>query len=110
MKSRLLLAIAVPLLFLALPALAQQGTPATEVSQNASDREPRKATKPTDFWDGDDPNVVNLVSHPFANKAYVQRQTRPIHDRLNELDELTSENSRMVKDVDSRAQRGIQMA
>ncbi|MGH9496408.1 MAG: OmpA family protein [Candidatus Sulfotelmatobacter sp.] len=109
MKSRVL-AISVPLLFLALPALAQQGTTPAGVSQTVSDRGPLKATIPIDFWDGDDPNVVNLVSHPFANKAYVQRQTRPIHDRLNELDELTSENSRMVKDVDSRAQRGIQMA
>jgi len=40
----------------------------------------------------------------------VQRQTQPIRDRLNELDELTASNSKMIKDVDSRAQQGIQLA
>ncbi|HEY1678491.1 MAG TPA: OmpA family protein [Candidatus Sulfotelmatobacter sp.] len=79
-------------------------------SPAASDREPLKAEVPTNFWDGDDPNLSNLVTHPFANKAYVQRQTRPIRDRLNELDELTSENSRKISAADTRAQRGIQMA
>ena len=48
--------------------------------------------------------------NPFARKKYVQRQTQPIRDRVNELDELTSANSKMIKDVDSRAQQGIQMA
>jgi outer membrane protein OmpA-like peptidoglycan-associated protein len=48
--------------------------------------------------------------NPFARKKYVQRQTQPIRDRVNELDELTSANSKMIKDVDSRAQQGIQVA
>ena len=48
--------------------------------------------------------------NPFARKKYVQRQTGPIRDRLNELDELTSANSKMIKDVDSRAQEGIRLA
>jgi len=48
--------------------------------------------------------------NPFARKKYVQRQTGPIRDRLNELDELTAANSKMIKDVDSRAQQGIQLA
>jgi outer membrane protein OmpA-like peptidoglycan-associated protein len=48
--------------------------------------------------------------NPFARKKYVQRQTEPIRDRLNELDELTAANSKMIKDVDSRAQQGIQLA
>jgi hypothetical protein len=98
------------------PAWAQQSNGSSMASQTsiaaqgASDRQPLRAPTPANFWDGDDPNIVNLVTHPFANKAYVQGQTRPIRDRLNELDELTSENSRMIKDADSRAQRGIQMA
>jgi outer membrane protein OmpA-like peptidoglycan-associated protein len=50
------------------------------------------------------------VVHPFANKKYVQRRVGPIRDRLNELDQLTSENSSTIKDVDSRAQHGIQLA
>ena len=72
--------------------------------------EPLPPDHPTDFWDGDDPNLVNLVTHPFASKKYVQRMTRPIKDRLNELDELTAANAGAIKDVDARAQRGIQMA
>jgi outer membrane protein OmpA-like peptidoglycan-associated protein len=48
--------------------------------------------------------------NPFARKKYVQRQTAPIRDRINELDELTANNSKMIKDVDSRAQEGIRLA
>jgi len=48
--------------------------------------------------------------NPWARKKYVQRQTQPIRDRVNELDELTANNSKMIKDVDSRAQQGIQLA
>jgi len=102
---------------MALPAVAQQtasnsGAPAASASAtaNVSDLTPLPDDKPRDFWDGDDPNLVNLVTHPFANKKYVQRQVGPIRDRLNELDELTSENGRMIKDVDGRAQHGIQLA
>jgi outer membrane protein OmpA-like peptidoglycan-associated protein len=102
---------------LALPGFAQQASsnsstqPASaSAAQSASDLTPLPDTKPTDFWDGDDPNLVNLVTHPFANKKYVQRQVGPIRDRLNELDELTSENGTRIKDVDSRAQQGIHLA
>ena len=48
--------------------------------------------------------------NPFARKKYVARQTEPIRDRVNELDELTASNTKAIKDVDSRAQQGIQMA
>jgi len=104
---------------LALPGFAQQSNSNSSTqpanasatqSASASDLAPLPDTKPRDFWDGDDPNLVNLVTHPFANKKYVQRQVGPIRDRLNELDELTSENGKRIKDVDSRAQQGIQMA
>lgn len=53
---------------------------------------------------------MNLITHPFANKQYVQRQVGPIRDRITELEQLTSENSSRIKDVDNRSQRGIQMA
>jgi len=103
---------------LALPGLAQQSNSnagatsasATSNSQSASDREPLPSQTPKDFWDGDDPNLVNLVTHPFASKKYVQRQVGPIRDRINELDELSSENGKMIKDVDARATQGIQLA
>jgi outer membrane protein OmpA-like peptidoglycan-associated protein len=48
--------------------------------------------------------------NPFARKKYVQRQTAPIRDRVNELDELTSSNTKSIKDTDSRAQEGIRLA
>ncbi len=48
--------------------------------------------------------------NPFARKKYVQRQTGPIRDRLNELDDLTATNSKNIKDADSRAQQGIRLA
>ncbi len=102
---------------IALPGFAQQtasnsSAPAASASgtASASDLAPLPDDKPRDFWDGDDPNLVNLVTHPFASKKYVQRQVGPIRDRLNELDELTSENGKMIKDVDGRAQHGIELA
>jgi outer membrane protein OmpA-like peptidoglycan-associated protein len=100
---------------LVLPGFAQQADsnsnaqPAS-ATQSAGDRQPLPPDRPANFWDGDDPNFVNLVTHPFANKKYVQRQVGPIRDRLNELDQLTSENSKTIKDVDARAAQGIQLA
>jgi len=84
-------------------------TTATPQSGNTT-LEPLPPATKTDFWDGDDPNLVNLVTHPFASKKYVQRMTRPIKDRLNELDELTTSNAAAIKDIDARAQHGLQMA
>jgi outer membrane protein OmpA-like peptidoglycan-associated protein len=48
--------------------------------------------------------------NPFARKKYVQRQTAPIRDRVNELDDLTASNTKSIKDTDSRAQEGIRLA
>jgi len=105
---------------LALPGFAQQTTssanaqPAATASASQSatapDLEPLPPDTPKNFWDGDDPNLVNLVAHPFASKKYVQRHVAPIRDRINELDELTSENGKAIKDTDARAQQGIQLA
>ena len=108
---------------LALPAFAQQtnsnssAQPAASADRTApvsqsldtTEREPLKPMSSRDYWDGDDPNIVNLVSHPMARKSYVQRQIRPIRDRLNELDALTAANSKMIKNVDGSAQQGIQL-
>jgi outer membrane protein OmpA-like peptidoglycan-associated protein len=101
---------------LALPGFAQQTNSTSDqtapASQSAStsEREPIPPPATNGFWDGDDPNLVNLVTHPFANKKYVQRRVGPIRDRLNELDQITSENGNTVKNVDSRATQGIQLA
>src|SRR5438094_7681664 len=43
-----------------------------------------------------------------ASKNYVRQQTTPIINKTNELDDLTAQNSKAIKDVDARAQAGIQ--
>src|SRR5947207_9131310 len=42
-----------------------------------------------------------------ASKNYVRQQTTPIINKTNELDDLTAQNSKAIKDVDARAQAGI---
>jgi flagellar motor protein MotB len=111
---------------LALPALAQETAPpsqqpaasstqsssqpaetssqsATDQSsdQNLSARQPLQPQTREGFW-----GKIN----PFARKKYVQRQVTPIRDRVNELDDLTSQNAQHIKDVDARAQEGIRQA
>lgn len=108
---------------LALPVVAQQPAPdnqqpaATSSSSNA-DQSSSSATSTT--------SDQNLSAHqplepqtregfwghlnPFARKKYVQRQMSPIRNRVNELDELTADNAKSIKDVDARAQAGIQQA
>jgi outer membrane protein OmpA-like peptidoglycan-associated protein len=88
---------------------AGQSTPASH-SVDTTGREPLQPMTSGDFWDGDDPNFVNLIAHPIASKKYVQRLVGPIRDRINELDQLTSENSKTIKDVDARGQQGVQLA
>src|ERR1700746_3246703 len=101
---------------LTLVATAQQdnnsssNTASASATASTSDREPLASPRPKDFWDGDDPNLVNLITHPFANKKYVQRQLTPIGDRILELEQITSDNSGLIKDVDTRAQQGVQLA
>jgi outer membrane protein OmpA-like peptidoglycan-associated protein len=94
------------------PSQAQQGNANAPASQSPAlrEREPLRPVTSADFWDGDDPNVVHLIMHPFASKKYVRRHTEPIRDRLNELEQITAENTKMIKDVDARAQHGIQLA
>jgi OOP family OmpA-OmpF porin len=43
-----------------------------------------------------------------ASKNYVRQQTTPIINKTNELDDLTAQNTKSIKDVDARAQSGIQ--
>jgi outer membrane protein OmpA-like peptidoglycan-associated protein len=88
-------------------APAAQSQPASQTpEQKAADqstqaRQPLTYERHEGFW-----GKIN----PFARKKYVQRQLGPVRDRVNELDQLTAENAKAIRDVDSRAQRGIQMA
>jgi outer membrane protein OmpA-like peptidoglycan-associated protein len=43
-----------------------------------------------------------------SSKNYVRQQTTPLINKTNELDDMTAKNSRDIKDVDQRAQAGIQ--
>jgi len=83
------------------PSTDQTSSMSSSQSVGATGKQPLQAETREGFW-----GRVN----PFARKKYVQRQTQPIRDRVNELDELTSANTRMIKDVDSRSQQGIQLA
>jgi OmpA-OmpF porin, OOP family len=43
-----------------------------------------------------------------TTKNYVKQQTTPLINKTNELDDMTAKNSKDIKDVDARAQSGIQ--
>ena len=76
-------------------------TQSTSTDANATGKAPLAPPSREGFW-----GRIN----PFARKNYVKRQTEPIRDRVNELDELTSANSKAIKDTDARAQAGIKLA
>jgi outer membrane protein OmpA-like peptidoglycan-associated protein len=106
MKNRMIVALSLSAV-LALPVFAQDNSQssATQTAAAKADTATGKTPLQNDtregFW-----GRVN----PFARKKYVARQTQPIRDRINELDELTSANTKQIKDVDTRAQQGIQLA
>lgn len=109
MKNRIITALLLAGVLI-LPAFAQT-QPATQAAptdqaaapkvDNATGKTPLQPDTHEGFW-----GKLN----PFARKKYVQRQTSPIRDRINELDELTASNSKAIKDTDARAQQGIQLA
>jgi outer membrane protein OmpA-like peptidoglycan-associated protein len=115
MRNRAVVALFVAFL-LSLPALAQQSSQTPSDQSQASSQSTTQSTTSGESATGKAPLQYESRQgfwgkvNPFARKKYVQRQTQPIRDRVNELDELTAANSKMIKDVDSRAQSGIQMA
>jgi len=112
MNHRLLIALPLAAV-LAFPALAQTTQP-TQTQPDAT--QPATSATSTDTATGKAPLALpsreGFWGHlnPFARKNYVKRQTEPIRDRVNELDELTSANTRAIKDTDTRAQSGIRLA
>lgn len=52
--------------------------------------------------------LATLFSLGCSTKNYVKQQTTPLVNKTNELDDLTAKNTRDLKDVDARAQAGIQ--
>jgi outer membrane protein OmpA-like peptidoglycan-associated protein len=110
MKTRMLVTLLLST-GLALSAFAQQSN-SNSSPRAASADQTSAASQPAsqDFWDGDDPSLAALIFHPFAGKGYVRRHVQPIRDRVSELEELTASNGKTIRDVDSRAQQGIQLA
>jgi outer membrane protein OmpA-like peptidoglycan-associated protein len=118
MKNRTIFALLLAVI-LAVPVFAQdnstpQNQPAPTMQQ-PSQSASSTGTK-ADTATGKDPLQPETREgfwghlNPFARKKYVARQTQPIRDRINELDELTASNSKAIKDTDARAQQGIQLA
>jgi len=114
MKNRTMIGLIILSAVLAVSAFAQdnsqsssmQTAPATASpvmtkADTATGKDPLQPETHEGFWGH---------MNPFARKKYVARQTQPIRDRINELDELTASNSKQIKDVDARAQQGIQLA
>ena len=96
---------------MAIPAVAQQSqsTPSDQPQaqqaqtndQTATGKDPLTYERKEGFW-----GHLNL----FARKKYVNRQLDPVRGRVNELDELTAKNAKMIADVDARATEGIRNA
>jgi len=124
MKKQVLLALPLAAV-LAFPAVAQNTQPSSSDQQQQSQSQAGQQMAPADqnaqkpageTATGKEPLVYQQHEgfwgkiNPFARKKYVQRQLTPIGDRVNELDQLTAANSKLIKDVDSRATEGIRMA
>jgi len=125
MKNRVLVALFLAVV-LALPAFAQTGSTSQDQSASSQSTQAAPATQTAPTTDQTSSATVGATGkqplqpetrqgfwgkmNPWARKKYVQRQTEPIRDRVNELDELTANNSKQIKDVDARAQQGIQLA
>ena len=93
----------------------QPSQPAPAASTSSSDQTAAPAATPAETATGKEPLQVRKEGfwghlNPFARKKYIQRQLNPVRDRLNELDQLTAANSKLIKDVDSRATEGIRLA
>jgi outer membrane protein OmpA-like peptidoglycan-associated protein len=121
MKNRIFMTLLFSVV--ALPVFAQQTNsnsstqPAASTDQSASaspsvaaaGKEPLQPPAYQDFWEGDEPSFGALILHPFATKEYVRRHVEPIRDRINELEELTASHRKTTRDVDARAQQGVQL-
>jgi outer membrane protein OmpA-like peptidoglycan-associated protein len=104
-----------------LSAFAQTSTPAAQTTDSAAATSTSgTATSATTNADGTyatgkpltDQSKEGFWGHmnPFARKKWVNRQTAPIKDQVNELDQLQAKNANDIKDVDGRSQAGIKNA
>jgi len=105
---------------LAVPGFAQQASSSSSNQTTQTDQSAMPASQGTD-QSSQSPNGHQPLTYerhegfwghlnPFARKKYVQKQLDPVRGRLNELDEITAQNAKAIKDVDARAQEGIRIA
>ena len=73
-------------------------------------REPLSPPARTDYWDGNDPNVVHLFTSPLTTREFVRRHIQPIRDRITELDQINQADAQRIKQIDARIQQSIQLA
>jgi outer membrane protein OmpA-like peptidoglycan-associated protein len=103
---------------LGVSAFAQSSTPPAQPAQDQAAPSSSSAMNPSDnatYATGkplQNESKEGFWGHmnPFARKKWVNRQTAPIKDQVNELDQLQAKNANDIKDVDSRAQAGIKNA
>src|SRR5271170_7966009 len=82
-------------------ATSTSGTAATNADGTYATGKPLTDQSKEGFWGH---------MNPFARKKWVNRQTAPIKDQVNELDQLQAKNANDIKDVDARSQAGIKNA
>lgn len=137
-KSTSWLAIAGLAIALALPAAARQSQQGQQVQQNQSSAtqatvpdqqstvpsaQPAASSTAQEQQDIDKATQVQSQPlqaqthegfwghlNPFARKKYVNKQLQPVRSRINELDELTADNSKQISRVDSESRAGIAAA
>jgi len=103
---------------LGVSAFAQSSTPATQSTDPAAASSSQSSINPNDsttYATGKplaNQSKEGFWGHmnPLARKKWVNRQTAPIKDQVNELDQLQAKNANDIKDVDSRSQAGIKNA
>jgi outer membrane protein OmpA-like peptidoglycan-associated protein len=103
---------------LGVSAFAQTSAPPTQTTNDQPATTSSSTATPTDnssYATGkplQDQSKEGFWGHmnPFARKKWVNRQTAPIKDQVNELDQLQAKNANDIRDVDSRAQAGIKNA
>jgi outer membrane protein OmpA-like peptidoglycan-associated protein len=120
MKSKFLLTLPLAAA-LAVPGLAQQASSSSSSQTPQTDQRQMPASQSADENAQASPNGHQPLTYerhegfwghlnPFARKKYVQKQLDPVRGRLNELDEITAQNTKAIKDVDARATEGIRIA
>ncbi len=102
---------------LGVSAFAQSSTPPTQpapdqAAQSSSSMNPTDNTTYATGKPLQNQSKEGFWGHmnPLARKKWVNRQTAPIKDQVNELDQLQAKNSNDIKDVDARSQAGIKNA